>query len=77
MQIVPDYSSKFNRNDIEQSYLVQGSNHMNMCKFSDDACPPYKDFKHVLEDYLEEVRERERRSIRQQDIVEAAEVTGQ
>jgi hypothetical protein len=49
--VVPDYSSKFNRTDIEQSFFIQDQNHMGMSKFSSASVTGYQNFVEVLKGY--------------------------
>ena len=54
-QIVPDFSSKLNRTDIEQSFFNQKANHMTMCKFSSADDKAWEDVSRVLKTYCETI----------------------
>lgn len=75
-QVVPDYSSKFNRTDIEQSFFSQTADHMTMCKFSSADDQAYKNILRVLKGYFRVIREREAEVQRAQSIRRQAIVLG-
>ncbi|KAH0035178.1 hypothetical protein KCU78_g2096, partial [Aureobasidium melanogenum] len=54
-KVVPDYSSKFNRTDVEQSFFNQTANHMTMCKFSSVDDQAYKNILRVLRGYIQTI----------------------
>jgi len=56
--VVPDFSSKFNRTDIEQSFFNQTANHMTMCKFSSADDQTYKNVLRVLHGYFQAIEEK-------------------
>ncbi|KAG9755457.1 hypothetical protein KCU73_g5407, partial [Aureobasidium melanogenum] len=58
-KVVPDYSSKFNRTDIEQSFFNQTANHMTMCKFSFANDQTYKNILRILKGYFRAIGERQ------------------
>ena len=70
-QVVPDYSSKFNRTDIEQSFFNQTANHMTMCKFASAEDQTYKNILRVLKGYFRTI------SARQAEVQQAQEVNYQ
>ncbi|KAH0348155.1 peptidase family M13, partial [Aureobasidium melanogenum] len=58
-QVVPDFSSKCHRPDVEQSFFNQSANHMMMCKFSSAEDEAYKDVLGVLHEYFQMIKERQ------------------
>lgn len=67
---MPDWSSKFNRTDVEQSFFNQEANHMDMCKFSDEDDSAWKDVSRVLKGWLHDI-EQNRQSRNQQQAMQA------
>jgi hypothetical protein len=75
-QVVPDYSSKFNRTDIEQSFFNQTANHMTMCKFSSADDQTYKNVLRVLQGYFRTIRGRQAEIQQSQKIDHQALISG-
>lgn len=75
-QVVPDYSSKFNRADIERSFFNQTANHMTMCKFSSADDQTYKNILRVLQGYFRTIEERKAEIQQAQETNHQAIVSG-